>query len=81
MIIPLACETITSKNFWKKKCALWIKKKKEKKRDEIKFGMTSIPLRHTLLGVALWGTCYKVLPFEIILLPGKLASKVSMIII
>ena len=28
-------------------------KKREKKRDRIKFGMTSIPLRHALLGVIL----------------------------
>jgi len=26
--------------------------------------MTSIPLRHALLGITIWGTCYWALPFE-----------------
>ena len=51
---------------------------KKEKSGEIKFGMTGIHLRHALLGVTLWSTCYWVLPFEGILLLGKLASKVSM---
>jgi len=40
--------------------------------------MTSIPLRHVLLGITLWGMCYRGLPFEAILLLGKLASNVNM---
>ena len=50
MILPLACGMITVK----KNCIV------NKERKRIKFGMTSIPLRHALL--------------------GKLASKVSMVI-
>jgi len=42
----------------------------------IKFEMISIPLRHVLLGVTLRGKCYWVLPFEAILLLGKVASNV-----
>jgi len=33
-------------------------KEEKKKRDEIKFRMTSIPMRYVQLGVTLWGTCY-----------------------
>ena len=76
MILPLAYDMITLKTFLNGKCIM-----NRRKRDEIKFGMTSIPSRHALLGVTLRGTCYWVLPFEAILLLGKLASLVSKSII
>jgi len=52
MILPLACNTITLKKIEIKKCIMnkEEKKKKERRRDEIKFGMTSIPLRHAPIG-------------------------------
>jgi len=54
-----------------------MKKKKKKRGNEIKFGMTSISLRHTLLGITLWCMCCWVLPFEKILLLGKFVSYVN----
>jgi len=37
----------------KKKCIMNKEEEKERKGDEIKFGMTSIPLQRALLGITL----------------------------
>jgi len=51
MILPLAYDTITLKKIKEKK--VYYEKRKKRKVDGIKFGMTSTLLRHALLGVTL----------------------------
>jgi len=55
MILTLACDTNTLvfATFEKKRKKKLRITKRKRKRDEIKFGTTSIPLRHTLLGITL----------------------------
>jgi len=55
MILPLACDMITLKKFLLEKKCIMNKEETERKRkrERIKFRMTSIPLRHALLGVTI----------------------------
>ena len=63
MILPLASDMITLekiKIIIMRKCIMkkeekvyYDKEEKRRKRNGIKFGMTSIPLRHALLGITL----------------------------